>query len=138
MPLSADESLRELLGLSPVAMIGVTDSPDTPSHDVPAYLIDHGTEIIPINPNYEQLFGQQVYPSLERVPRDCPLVTVFGSSAEVPRIVDVAIDRNDVVAVWLQQDIRHSAAVTRGEQAGLLIVQDRCMRIEYDRLISRE
>lgn len=136
MPVTADEEMRELLGLSPVAMIGATDASESSAHDVPAYLVERGVDIVPVNPNLEAGFGRTAYASLERVPDDCPLVTVFRPSEEVPGIVDVAIEREDVSAIWLQRGITHPEAVARAEQAGLLVVEDRCMRVEYDRLIS--
>lgn len=131
-----DQSLKELLGLEPVAVVGCSETPGKAAHDVPAYLHARGYEIIPVNPNAGEIFGTRAYPSLTAVDRPIRLVNVFRPSEEVPGIVAEAIDRGDVRAIWTQLGIRNDEAARTAEEAGLLVVQDRCMKIEHQRLIG--
>lgn len=135
MPITDDQSVREILGLSPVAVVGCSRSPEKAAHSVPAYLLEHGIDIIPVNPHAEEIFGRRAYPSLEAIDREVSVVTVFRPSEEVPGIVDVAIRRDDVVAIWLQRGINHPDALERAENEGIVVVADRCMRTEHRRLI---
>lgn len=140
MPLTDDEAIATLLELNTVAVVGCSTTRGKPAHDVPAYLREHGYEIIPVNPFAEEVFGRTAYDSLSAVPdaTGIDIVEVFRPAEEAPAIVDAAIDRHDqcddVTAVWLQLDIRHDEAAARAEQAGLQFVQDRCMKVEHERL----
>jgi predicted CoA-binding protein len=70
------------------------------------------------------------------VPDEVDLVDVFRPSEEVPGIVDEALARDDVAAVWMQLGIRDDEAAARAEEAGLHVVQDRCMKVEHQRLVA--
>lgn len=136
MPISEDQSIREVLGMSPVAVVGCSRSPEKDAHQVPAFLAERGYEIIPVNPSADEILGRSAYPSLADVPTDVGTVCVFRPSEEVPGIVDEAIERDDVAAIWLQLNIRHPAATARAEEAGIVVVEDRCMKIEHERLVG--
>lgn len=134
MPVESDEVLADVLDLERVAVVGCSTSPGKAAHDVPRYLLDHGYEIIPVNPFADELFGRQAYDSLADVEEEVELVDVFRPSDEVAGIVEEAIDREDVVAVWTQLGIRDDEAAERAESAGLDVVQDRCIKVEHGRL----
>lgn len=142
MPVTDDEPLRRLLQHDTIAVVGCSTTEGKAAHDVPAYLLDHGYDIVPVNPFADDVLGRQTYDSLSEIPADTEIdvVEVFRPSEEAPEIVDQAIDRHeqhdDVTAVWLQLDIRHDEAASRAEDAGLQFVQDRCMKVEHDRLFE--
>lgn len=137
MPLADDHSIKEILGLDPVAIIGCSRHPGKAAHDVPRYLVEQGFDIIPINPNADEILGRTAVPSISAVDRDVHLVTVFRPSEEVPAIVDDVLERDDVKAIWLQLGITDDRALERAETAGLVTVQNRCMSVEHRRLFDQ-
>jgi hypothetical protein len=140
MPITTDEDLRELLDFERVAVVGCSSTPGKAAHDVPAYLREHGYEIHPVNPYADEIFGVKPADSLADVDAEIDLVNVFRPSDEVPGIVDEVVDRwetrGDVRAVWLQLGISHDEAAACAEDAGLRVVQDRCMKVEHGRLVG--
>ncbi|WP_277555709.1 CoA-binding protein [Halobaculum limi] len=140
MPVSDDDGLRELLSMDPIAVVGCSSTPGKPAHDVPAYLQEHGYDIIPVNPYADEILGREAYDSLADVNEDVELVDVFRPSDEVAGIVDEVLarhdDRGDVRGVWLQLGISDDDAIARAEEAGLTATQDRCMKVEHGRLLE--
>jgi hypothetical protein len=138
MPITDDEGIRDLLAHDTVAVIGCSTTPGKAAHDIPKYLLEHGYEVIPVNPFADEIFGREAYDSLADVDEDVELVDVFRPSEEVPDIVDDVVarkeSRGDVEALWLQLGIAHDEAAARAEAAGLAVVQDRCMKVEHGRL----
>ncbi|MEF8801631.1 MAG: CoA-binding protein [Halolamina sp.] len=140
MPITDDETLRQLLDADTIAVVGCSTTPGKAAHDVPAYLQDRGYHVIPINPYADEIFAETAYDSLADVEEEIDLVDVFRPSEETPDVVDEAVERHeaegDAGAVWLQLGIESDEAATRAEEAGLDFVQDRCLKIEYDRLVG--
>ncbi|QCJ48176.1 CoA-binding protein [Haloprofundus sp. MHR1] len=140
MPITDDEGLRRLLEHDTVAVVGCSSTPGKDAHDIPAYLRDHGYDVIPVNPYADEIFGREAYDSLADVEEEVDLVDVFRPSEEVAGIVDDVVarkeERGDVKAVWLQLGITDDEAAARAESAGLEITQDRCMKVEHGRLVA--
>ena len=134
MPVETDAGLRELLGLERVAVVGCSSTPGKDAHEVPKYLLEHGYDVVPVNPTADEVLGRPAHDSLSAAPDGVELVNVFRPSPEVSGIVDEALDREDVAAVWTQLDVRDDAAAERAEAGGLQVVQDRCMKVEHRRL----
>jgi predicted CoA-binding protein len=139
MPITDDDGLRELLGLETIAVVGCSTTPGKAAHEIPAYLQRHGYDVIPVNPFADEILGEHAYDSLAEIEEDVDLVNVFRPSEEVPDIVDDVLarheERGDVKAVWLQLGIEHDEAAARVEEAGLRIVQDKCMKVEHGMLV---
>jgi predicted CoA-binding protein len=137
---ATDATIRELLGADTIAVIGCSATPGKAAHDVPAYLQRHGYEIVPINPNREEVLGRPAADELADVTERVDLIDVFRPSEEVSEIVDAVLDRlarrDDVWGLWLQQGIRDDDAAARARDAGLTVVQDRCLKVEHGRLGS--
>jgi hypothetical protein len=140
MPITDEGGLRDLLGLTRVAVVGCSSTPGKAAHDIPAYLQSHDYEVIPVNPFSEEILGRRAYDSLADVEETVDLVDVFRPSEEVAGIVDAVLarreHRGDVSAVWLQSGIRDDDAAARAEAGGLRVVQDRCMKVEHQRLVA--
>jgi len=134
MPAQTDGELRELLEMNPVAVVGCSTTPGKAAHDIPQYLLDHGYDVVPVNPFADEVLGRKAYDSLKEVPDTVQLVDVFRPSEEVPGIVDEAIARDDVEGVWMQLGISHGEAARRAEAEGLHVVQDKCIKVEHRRL----
>lgn len=136
MPATTDDELAAALDAETIAVVGCSRTPGKAAHDIPRYMLQHGYEVIPVNPHAEEIFGRTVYDSLSAVEEEIDLVDVFRPSHEVPEIVDEALDRDDVETVWLQLGIRDEESRERVEAAGKRFVQDRCIKVEHRRLAS--
>lgn len=134
VPVISDAEIREVLRYDTIAVVGCSATPGKAAHDVPRFLKEQGYEIVPVNPNADEIFGREPYDSLADVEEEIDLVDVFRPSDEVPGIVDEVLDRDDVKAVWLQLGITDDAAGRRVEESGRTFVQDRCLKVEYQRL----
>jgi len=134
------ERLHLLQQYRHVAIVGVSADPYRPSHFVAIYLQAEGYDIIPINPRYagQTLLGKRVYATLTEAKaagKQIEIVDVFRRPADVPSIADEAIAIGAKV-LWLQLGIRNDEAAQRAEEAGLTVVQDRCMKIEHARFFG--
>ena len=135
MPVQSDDELRDILTLDTIAVVGCSTTPGKAAHDIPKYLIDHGYNVIPVNPFTDEIFGREAYDSLADVPDEIDIVDVFRPSEEVPDIVDAALERDDVDVIWLQLGIRDDEATVRAQEAGTRVVQDKCLKVEHQRLV---
>ena len=137
---TSDDDLRELLSLDRIAVVGCSTTPGKAAHDIPAYLDRHGYDIYPVNPYADEVLEREAVDSLADVEGEIDVVNVFRPSEEVPDIVDEAIARKesqgDVRAVWLQLNIANDEAAARAKEAGLDVVQDRCVKVEHRRLLE--
>jgi len=128
------ETIRRILAESRViAIVGLSDKPYRASFDVAMYLKEHGYRIIPVNPNIRQWMGETSYPDLKSVPEPIDVVDIFRRSEFVAEIVDQAIEVK-AKAVWMQLGVVDEVAARRAEEAGLMVVMGRCMKIEHSRL----
>jgi hypothetical protein len=135
MPLEAPADLRRILGYDSIAVVGASTSHEKAAHIVPAYLQRHGYDVVPVTPAADEVFGERAYPSLAEVPDAIDVVEIFRPSEEVPAIVDQAIARDDVRAIWMQTGIENVEAARTAEANGLDVVQDHCMKVEHGQLI---
>jgi predicted CoA-binding protein len=115
-----------------VAVVGLSPKAHRESYGVAQYMQSQGWRIIPINPNASEILGETAYPSLTEAARHHPigLVNVFRNSEDVPPVVDEAIAVG-AKAVWLQLGIEHAAAAQKARDAGLQVVQNKCLKVEY-------
>ena len=125
------------------AVVGASANPDRPSNDISGVLLDQGYEMIPINPRETEIHGQTVYRDLASAAeaaraagRPIDVVDIFRRSEEAGVHVDEAIAIG-AKAVWLQLGVIDEAAAERAEKAGLLVVMDRCPKVELRRLGMR-
>lgn len=131
-----DADLRRIFRESHViAMVGASANWVRPSHFVFRYLQQKGFRVIPVNPKNagELVLGEKVHASLRDVPEKIDVVDVFRSSEAAGPITDEAIAAGAKV-VWMQLTVRNDAAAARARAAGLTVVMDRCLKIEYGRL----
>ena len=128
--------LRRILRESrTVAMVGLSANWYRPSFFAAKYLKEHGFRVIPVTPCYDEILGEKCYPRLSDIPNPVDVVDCFRRAEEIPAIAEAAIAIGAKV-LWMQLGIRNAEAVARAEAAGLEVVQDRCMKIEYARLFG--
>ena len=124
---------RILMEYKRVAMVGLSADWWRPSNFAGKYLLEHGFELIPVNPKYDEILGQKCYPDLASIPGQVDIVDLFQRAERVPMFVDQAIEIG-AKCVWMQLGIVHEEAAQKARDAGLDVVMDRCMKIEYARL----
>ncbi len=124
---------RILTDYKRVAIVGLSDNGSRPSNVVGKYLLEHGFEVIPVNPGYDEILGQKCYPDLTSIPTPVDIVDLFRRVEHIPALVDDAITIKAKV-VWMQLDLVHEEAAQKARDAGLEVVMDRCIKIEYARL----
>ncbi len=118
-----------------IAVVGASPNPERPSHGVAGYLMEHGYQVIPVNPNAREVLGETSYPSLSSIPEKVEVVDIFRRSEEVLPIVDEAI-KIGARAIWMQEGVVNEAAAAKARDAGLLVVMDKCMFKEHRRLVQ--
>ena len=118
-----------------VAMVGLSANWYRPSYFAAKYLLDHGYKVIPVNPQYKEVLGQKCYASLRQIPEKVDIVDCFRRSEEIMPLADEAIAIGAKV-LWLQLGVINEAAAEKARKAGLEVVMDRCMKIEYARLFG--
>jgi predicted CoA-binding protein len=113
-----------------IAVVGFSRRPSRPGFYVPAYLQQQGYRIIPVNPYADEGLGEKAYPTLEAIPEAVDLVLLFQRSENVPPFVAEAIAIG-AKAVWMQSGIANAGAASEAREAGLDVVQNRCMMVEH-------
>ena len=118
-----------------VAMVGLSANWYRPSYFAAEYLQEHGYRVIPVTPSYDEVLGEPCYASLADVPEPIDVVDCFRRVEEIPALAEQAIAVG-AKALWMQLGIVHEEAARRASDAGLDVVMDRCMKIEYARLFG--
>jgi len=126
---------RILIDYKRVAVVGLSADWSRPSNFAAKYMLDHGFEVIPVNPKYDEILGQKCYADLRDIPSPVDVVDLFQRVDRIPPFVDQAIEIGAKV-VWMQLGIIHEEAAQKARDAGLKVVMDRCMKIEYARLFG--
>lgn len=115
-----------------VAVVGLSDDPSRPSNSVAETLISHGYEVIPVNPEVDEVFGRHSYNSLSEVPGPIDVVDVFRRTRHLKDVAQDAVS-SGARAIWMQSGLYSAEARAVGEDAGLDVVEDRCMAVEVNR-----
>jgi predicted CoA-binding protein len=118
-----------------IAVVGMSANPFKVAHSVPLFMKNNGYEVIPVNPNADEIIGIEPYKHFNDIPRRIDILNVFRPSEEAMKIVREAIERRksngDIDVIWLQQGIYDDAARKLAEENGIVFVQDTCMLTEY-------
>jgi len=129
------EELRGILGSArTIAVVGLSPSPERPSHGVATYLRDAGYRIVPVNPHHDTILGERSYPTLTAAATDhaIDIVDVFRRSQFAGPIVDQAIRlRPQPRLIWLQMGVVDQAAAQRAQAARIPFVMDRCLMVDH-------
>lgn len=137
MPLVDDVAgLRRVLAQSRIlAVVGLSANWYRPSFFAAKYMQDHGYRIVPVNPMYTEVLGQVCYPSLSDIPFAVDLVDCFRRAEEMVPLAQEAVAIGTKV-LWMQLGIRNAEAAAIASNAGLEVVQDRCVKIEHARILG--
>ena len=114
-----------------VAIVGISDKADRASYGVAKYLIENSHfELFFVNPLLENVLGQKVYNSLKEIDVHIDIVDVFRKPADCLAVLDESIEIG-ADAIWLQLGVSVPEVATQGSEAGLSVVMDRCIKIDY-------
>jgi predicted CoA-binding protein len=133
---TAQQRLSIIQNAKSAALVGVSANPLRSSNFVAAYLVRTPLRMYPVNPMYEEVLGRKCYPSLSDLPEVPDIVDIFRRPSEIPGVVEQAIEIGAKV-VWFQLGLRHDEAAQMAVDAGLLVVQDRCLKIEHARFSGK-
>lgn len=125
-----EEIQRAILEAKTIAVVGLSPNSGRASYRVAKYLQQQGYRVIPVNPNAQKVLGESSYPDLESVPEEVDVVDIFRRSEHVPAIIESAIKVGAKV-VWMQEGVVNPEAAAKAEQAGLMVVMDRCLMTEH-------
>src|SRR5688500_18806835 len=134
--LNSNEQIRDLLASTKtIAVLGIKTEAQSnqPAFYVPRYLASAGVEVIPVPIYYPQvtvILAQPCYRTLAEVPTNVDMVNVFRRSEDVPAHLDDILAKKPK-AVWMQSGISHAAVAEKLAQAGIKVVQDRCLMVEH-------
>lgn len=125
------ETCEILKNSKTIAVVGISDKPGRDSGRIADFLVGKGYDVVGVHPVLNEVNGIKVYKSLTEIPHQIDLVDVFLSSDKIPSIME------DVLSVkpkylWLQLGVRNDEAIKPALEAGIKVIQDRCVAIEYN------
>lgn len=122
-----EKTVRAILGMKTIAVVGMSPKEDRPSFRVGKYLAEHGYDVIPVRPGGGEILGRKVFASLKEIDRTVDVVDVFRRSEDC---VEIAVDAVAIgaKALWLQEDVENSTADKIARDAGMLVVMDTCIK----------
>jgi predicted CoA-binding protein len=135
--ITSDDGIAELLSRTKrVAVVGISDKEDRPSNGVSRWLMAHShLDLYFVNPTLTTVLGKPCYPSLRDIPVDIDMVDIFRKVSDIPAVVDEAIEIG-AQSIWIQLGLVDDASAARAADAGLDVVMDLCIKVEYDKLKS--
>ena len=128
--------IRKILEQKNIAVVGMSKNEGKPAHFVPKYLIEHGYNVIPVNPTITEVLGRKSYPSIADIPDDVDVVDVFRKSEDVPPVVNDAINKKGIKVIWMQSGIYNEEAERKAKEKGIDVVFNRCMMVEHNRIFD--
>jgi predicted CoA-binding protein len=127
---SMSEAVQKLLAMDTWAVVGLSNDQGRAAYDVARFLQGKGKRIVPVHPTAPVVHGEQGYPTLADIPFDVDVVDCFVRSELVGPVVDQAVEKG-AHGVWMQLGVVDRAAGRRAEDAGLVVVMDRCPKIDW-------
>ena len=132
----SDSEIKGFYKLKNIAVVGMSKNEEKPSHFVPKYLVEHGYNVIPINPTVTEVFGKKSHPSIADVPEKIDIVDVFRNRKYITPVIDDALRKNGIKLVWMQTGIYNEEAEKKAKENGIDVVYNRCMMAEHRRLLG--
>lgn len=127
--------IQRILKFKNIAVVGMSKNEEKPAHFVPKYLIDHGYNVIPVNPTVNEILGKKSYPTVSEIPENVDVVDIFRRSEDVPAVVNDAITKKGLKVIWMQSGIYNEAAERKAIENGIDVVFNRCMMVEHRHLL---
>lgn len=132
----SDDEITKFYTLKNIAVVGMSKNEDKPAHYVPKYLIDHGYNVIPVNPTATEILGRKSYPTVSSIPDKIDIIDIFRRSEDVPSVVEDVIKKEGIKVIWMQEGISSKEAEKIAKEKDISTVYNRCMMAEHKRLFS--
>ena len=129
----SDEEIKQIFSLKKIAVVGMSRHAAKAASFVPKYLAEQGFDITPVNPNSTEILGKKSYPDVSSIDHPVDIVDIFRPSEDVLPFVEDAIKLKPKV-IWLQQGIHNAEAEELARSNGIMVVFNRCMLAEHQRL----
>ena len=135
MPIEDDKAIETILRKSrTIAVVGASPKPGRDSGTIASFLAAKGYTVFPVNPVYQEVLGMNCYPDLASIGSPVDIVDIFRNPDEVLPIIDEAIAAG-AKTVWMQLGVVNVEAAKKAEQAGIQVIMDRCIAVDYRRLV---
>jgi len=132
----SDDDIRKFYALKNIAVVGMSKNEDKAAHYVPKYLIDHGYNVIPVNPAATEILGRKSYTKVSSVHDKIDIVDIFRPSEDVLGVVEEALKKEGIKVLWMQKGIYSEKAEKMAKERNISVVYNRCMMAEHQRLFS--
>ena len=129
----SDKEIIEFLSLKTVAVIGMSKHSSKAAHYVPKYLLDNGYDVTPVNPTADKILEINCYDSVSEINGPIDIIDIFRPSDQISSIIQDCIEKKPKV-IWLQEGIHDFESEELARKAGILVVFNRCMLAEHQRL----
>jgi predicted CoA-binding protein len=133
---NSDDEIKKFYTLKNIAVVGMSKNEDKAAPYVPKYLIDHGYNVIPVNPTATEILGRKSYPTVSSIPDKIDIVDIFRRSEDVPSVVQDAINKDGIKVIWMQEGIYSKEAEEVAKEKSISTVYNRCMMAEHRRLFG--
>ena len=131
-----DDEIRKFYTLKNIAVVGMSKNEGKAAHYVPKYLIDHGYNVIPVNPTVTEILGRKSYPTVSSIPDRVDVVDIFRRSEDVPTVVEDTLKKEGIKLILIQEGIHSKEAEDMAMEKDISAVYNRCMMAEHRRLFS--
>lgn len=126
--------LRQILSAAKnIAVAGLSPDESKPSNEVVKFLIERGFNVFPIYPKFDEILGRKVYRNLTQIDENIDIAVMFRKGEFASELVKDAVKKG-VKMLWLQLGITNDEAGAIARENGINFVQDRCIKIELQRL----
>lgn len=132
----SDAEIKKFYDLKNIAVVGMSKNEGKAANYVPKYLIEHGYNVIPVNPTANEIMGRKSYPLVSSVPEQIDIVDIFRPSEDVPAVVQDALKKKGIKVIWMQEGIYSPEAERMAKEKGIEVVYNRCMLAEHTRLFE--
>jgi uncharacterized protein len=132
----SDDEIKKFYMMKNIAVVGMSKNEEKAAHYVPRYLIDHGYNVIPVNPSATEILGRKSYPAVSSIPDRIDIVDIFRRSEDVPSVVEDTLKKEDIKVIWMQEGIYSKEAEKMAKEKDISAVYNRCMMAEHRRLFS--
>lgn len=132
-----DEKIYEILKTAKnIAIVGLSPDESKASNMVAKYLQKNGYKIYPIYPKESEILGEKAYRNLSEISDDIDMVVMFRKAEFAEILIDEVIKQN-VKTLWLQLDIKNEVANQKAKEKNINFIQDRCVKIEHQRVFHK-
>jgi predicted CoA-binding protein len=132
----SDDEIKKFYTMKNIAVVGMSKNEEKAAHYVPRSLIDHGYNVIPVNPTATEILGRKSYPAVSSIPDRIDIVDIFRRSEDVPSVVEDTLKKEDIKVIWMQEGIYSKEAEKMAKEKDISAVYNRCMMAEHRRLFS--